>query len=451
MKKTLTILLIAFGVMCFGQTSLPPIKISANKRFFVTGNNEPFFWLGDTGWLLFEKCKKEEAINYLDKRQSQGFNVIQVMLLHDLRATDAYGDSALSEMNASKPKVLNGTAAGYDYWMNVDFIINEAAKRKMYIALVPVWGGVVKSDKLSKQQAVAYATFLAKRFGRHSNIIWIDGGDIKGSDHLDTWNAIGQTLKAIDPVHLITFHPRGRSSSSEWFHHESWLDFNMFQSGHKDYAQDTTEPRIGEDNWKFASADYAMVPTKPTMDGEPSYEGIPHGLHDSTQPYWNADDVRRYAYWSVFAGGCGFTYGNNAVMQFYSSNDKGASFFPKMTWQEAVNAPGASQMQYLKKLMLSRTYFDRMPNQSLITDNGEKYERVLATSGKSYALFYTSNGRSFSINTHQLKFKPAKASWFNPKDGQQASIKKYNSGVTTFDPPGEKKNGNDWVLILEKN
>jgi hypothetical protein len=27
--------------------------------------------------------------------------------------------------------------------------------------------------------------------------------------------------------------------------------------------------------------------------------------------------VRRYAYWSVFAGSCGHTYGHNAIMQFY--------------------------------------------------------------------------------------------------------------------------------------
>ena len=269
------------------------------------------------------------------------------------------------------------------------------------------------------------------------------------SDGLDVWNAIGNTLRKNDPDHLITFHPRGRSSSSEWFHNESWLDFNMFQSGHKDYSQDTTEPRMGEDNWKFANIDYAMSPTKPTMDGEPSYEGIPHGLHDSTAAYWTADDVRRYAYWSVLAGSCGFTYGNNAVMQFYSLNDKGASFFPKMKWQEAINAPGAFQMQYLKKLILSKSYFDRIPDQSLIKDNGEKYDRVIATSGKNFAMFYTWNGRTFTIDNSKLKFIPTKATWFNPKNGKSVSADKYNNKQTAFDPPGEKENGNDWVLILE--
>lgn len=43
-----------------------------------------------------------------------------------------------------------------------------------------------------------------------------------------------------------------------------------------------------------------LVSNKPTLDAEPSYEWILQGLHDNTQPYWKAKQVRRYAYWSVF-------------------------------------------------------------------------------------------------------------------------------------------------------
>lgn len=58
-----------------------------------------------------------------------------------------------------------------------------------------------------------------------------------------------------------------------------------------------------------------MKPTKPVIDGEPSYENIPQGLHDPKEVLWKACDVRRYAYWSVFAGAFGHTYGNNSIMQ----------------------------------------------------------------------------------------------------------------------------------------
>jgi hypothetical protein len=52
----------------------------------------------------------------------------------------------------------------------------------------------------------------------------------------------------------------------------------------------------------------------------------------------------------------------------------------------------------------------------------------------------------------KLKFSPRKASWFNPSTGKQQPIIDYRNKVNMeFDPPGEPGNGNDWVLILEKN
>ena len=446
-------LLFCLAVLQFLQTTaqtLPRIKISANKRFFVTADNKPFFWLGDTGWLLFSKLNMKEAEQYLEDRKQKGFNVIQVMLLHELNMSCPDGDHripALIDKNVAKPNVTKG----YDYWDRVDEIVKLAEQKGLYMALVPVWGGNVKSGGVNSSQAKAYASFLANHFKNMSNIIWMDGGDIKGSDSIEVWRTIGATLKANDPGHLITFHPRGRSTSSTWFHNEPWLDFNMFQSGHKDYAQDTTEPRIGEDNWKFAENDYALSPTKPTIDGEPSYEGIPHGLHEANQPYWTDNDVRRYAYWSVFAGGAGFTYGHNAVMQFYSAGDAGTSFFPKVKWQEGMQAPGSSQMQYLKQLMLSKPYLERIPDQTLVIDNGEKYNRVISTRGKTYAMFYVYNARKFKVALNKLKFIPKKATWFSAVDSQVIEIKDYKyTAEKSFDPPGEKVNGNDWVLILEK-
>lgn len=452
MKKYFTIAFLF--VALFSNAQMQPLRISANKRYFQTADGKPFFWLGDTGWLLFKKCNKEDAIKYLDDREEKGFNVIQVMLLHELNATDAYGDSALIGHDVSRPNIKKESelSAHYDYWDHVDFIIDEAAKRGIYMALVPVWGGNIKH--ISVAQAKSYATFLANRYKSKTNIIWLNGGDIKGGDALEKWNTIGNTIRSIDKIHLMTFHPRGRNSSSAWFHNEPWLDFNMFQSGHRSYAQDTSANETlhyGEDNWRYAAYDYKLKPTKPTLDGEPSYENIPYGLHKASEPYWQDFEVRRYAYWSVFAGACGFTYGHNSIMQFYTPGDSGVSFFPKIAWQKALKAAGASEMEYLKQLMLSKSYFDRVPDQTLVADNGERYDRVLATRAKDYAMLYTYNGRTFKVALSRLNFKPGKAKWFNPADGQVVVIQDYRyAAEKRFDPPAEKENGNDWVLVLEK-
>ena len=455
MKKFLFIILLGFLFKADAQ--LPQLKVSANKRFFQTADGKPFFWLGDTGWLLFIKCNRQDAIKYLDDRKLKGFNVIQVMLVHDVDlGVNVYGDSSVHNKDVAHPWITKGNSFAneneYDFWDHVDYIIDEAAKRGIYMALVPVWGGNIKY--VNEEQAKVYATFLANRYKNKSNIIWLNGGDIKGSDGLNQWNIIGKTIRSIDKDHLIGFHPRGRNSSSTWFHNEAWLDFNMFQSGHRSYAQDTSSNETlhyGEDNWRYANDDYKLKPIKPTFDGEPSYEDIPYGLHRADQPYWQDYEIRRYAYWSVFAGGCGFTYGHNSVMQFYTPGDSGISYFPKVKWQDALNAPGAGQMKHLKKLMLKRSYFDRIPDQSMLVDDGERYEKIIATQAKTYAMFYVYNGRHFKIETRKLQFIPGKAGWFNPRNGEMKLISQYRgTAVNTFDPPGEKHNGNDWVLILEK-
>ena len=457
MKIFFTIVLLL--IMGIADDKMQQLNISANKRYFQTKDGKPFFWLGDTGWLLFVKCKREDAILYLETRKQQGFNVVQAMLLHDFSNTrNVYNDWALTDFDVSKPNITAGSnfndAQQYDYWDHVDFIIDEAAKRGIYMAIVPTWGSNVKSGKINEQQAEAYGKFLAKRYKNKPNIIWLNGGDINGKDGYAVWEKLGSTIKNFDSNHLMTFHPRGRTSSTDWFHQSLWLDFNMFQSGHKSYSQDTSSKErrhFGEDNWKYVDEDYAMEPVKPTMDGEPSYEDIPYGLHDTLSGYWNAAEIRRYAYWSVFAGGAGFTYGQNAVMQYYVPGDTGISFFPKQNWQVGINAEGATQMKQLKKLMESYSYFDRVPAQELLYDNGEKYERVIATKGKNYAMFYVYDGREFSIDMKQLKFTQAKAIWFNPRNGKSLGAGINHKGsVISFNPPGEKQNGNDWVLILEK-
>ena len=87
-------------------------------------------------------------------------------------------------------------------------------------------------------------------------------------------------------------------------------------------------------------------------------------------------------------------------------------------WKETIHAPGAEQMQYLKKLMLSKSYFDRIPAQEIIADNTEnQYNYILATKGKNYAMVYTYTGKNFKVDLSKLKFTVSKLSWFNPSDG----------------------------------
>lgn len=301
-------------------------------------------------------------------------------------------------------------------------------------------------------QAKAYGAFLANRYKNCKNIIWIIGGDIQGDVKPEVWDALATTIKSIDKNHLMTFHPRGRTTSAQWWSKASWIDFHAFQSGHRKYGQrmgtvnypipDNTE----EDNWQYVDSVWSYQPLKPVIDDEPVYEEIPKGLHVTDEGYWHASDVRRYAYWSVFAGSCGHTYGHNAIMQFYRKGLPPAYFCEK-EWTEALRDPGFNQMKYLKRLMLSLPYFERVPDQSIIQENGVQYDRLIAARGADYLLVYNYTSRIMTLDLRKISGDKKRAWWMDAATGRFTFLGEFDSKVCTFRPHKTIDGIEDGVLI----
>ncbi|WP_304233028.1 glycoside hydrolase family 140 protein [Jiulongibacter sediminis] len=442
----------------FGQ-SIPKLAVSENRRFLQTAEGKPFFWLADTGWLLFSKLSREEAIQYLDDRATKGYNVIQVMVMHKPDVENVYGDRAIESNSLGELLVTDGESfeddAEYDYWDHVEYVVQEAQKREIFIGMVCIWGSSFKGIELPLNEVESYTRFLTSRFGKYPNIVWLNGGDVRGDIKPEVWQTIGYTLRKTDKDHLITYHPFGRTASFDWFHDEAWLDFDMFQSGHRDYRQDPANEEsrgYGEDNYRFVEEALTLNNPKPVLDAEPSYEGIPHGLHDGTQPYWTAADLRRYAWWSILAGGSGFTYGHNAIMQFYKNElGEGASYSPLITWKEALDADGAGQMQHLKALMeADDDYYSRKRAVEFIMNQGEKYDYLAAAQTTGSLYVYTYNGRTIQLQMGSLAGDQLNVFWYNPRSGELKFERTVeNKNTQSFDPPGEKVDGNDWVLVLK--
>ena len=64
------------------------LHVSDNKRYLMKGS-ETFFWLADTGWLIFGNISEEEAYNYLKNRADKGFNVIQAVLVYSTKELES--------------------------------------------------------------------------------------------------------------------------------------------------------------------------------------------------------------------------------------------------------------------------------------------------------------------------------------------------------------------------
>ena len=109
------------------------LVISENGRFLQHENGKPFFWLGDTGWLLFAKLNRQEVQTYLENRRQKGFNVIQAVLLWSLPQSNIYKDSALIENDPGMPLTTPGNnpqiESKYDYWDHIDYVVDTAAQK----------------------------------------------------------------------------------------------------------------------------------------------------------------------------------------------------------------------------------------------------------------------------------------------------------------------------------
>ena len=230
----------------------------------------------------------------------------------------------------------------------------------------------------------------------------------------------------------------------------------MFQSGHRRYGQRKgdgdypIEQNTEEDNWLYVEKSFAFKPMKPVIDDEPIYENIPQGLHDVKDTKWNQHDVRRYAYWSVFAGAFGHTYGNNEIMQFIRPGVNGAygADGRKKAWWDALEDPGFNQMIHLKNLMLSFPFFERIPDQSVIAGkNGERYDRAIATRGNDYLLVYNYSGRPMQIDLTKISGTKKNVWWYNTRTGALVYIGEFDNAVTTFQHDSGYMSGNDQVLI----
>lgn len=427
------------------------LTISENKRYIQQTNGKPFFWLGETAWLLPSRSNREEVDYFVSETQKNEYNVIQISVLHNIPAFNAYGHEALPNGFDFNNIDQQGQ---YNYWKHVDYIVERAQKSGIYIGLVCVWGGPVNQKQMTVEDAKKYGTFLVERYKKYPNIIWIIGGDIRGDVQTDVWQALANSIRSKDTEHLMTFHPRGRTMSTTWFNNEDWLDFNMFQSGHRRYGQRLgdgdypIEEYTEEDNWRFVERSLDISPIKPVLDGEPSYENIPQGLHNPDEKRWQAEDVRRYAYWSVFAGSCGHTYGNNSTIQMLRPGYIPA-YGAKSPWWDSIHDRGCQQMQYLKKLILAFPFFDRIPDQSIIADaNGKQYERVIATRGNDYLLVYNYTNRLVKIDLSKISGQKKKAWWYSPVDGHTEFIGEFGNQTREFINDSGYRAGNDWVLII---
>jgi len=428
-------------------SSYTQFSVSPNKHFILR-DGKPFTWLGDTGWELFQRLNRQEADYYLNRRAEQGFTVIQAVVLAEfdgLHIPNANGDLPLNFDDPTKPNEK--------YFEQVDYIIDKAASVGLTIALLPTWGDKVFKDGWGKgpeifnpANAKIYGKWIGDRYRNKKNIIWIMGGDRNpraATNDVEIWRAMAAGVEegvGGQDKALMSFHPQGvGEGASQWFHNDSWFDFNMFQTGHC-----TDQPVYDK-----IVASYNRIPTKPVIDGEPIYENIPVCFDEKDMGKASAYDVRKAAYHSLFAGAFGYTYGCNDIWQMHTPAYE-AVLGSNLFYKEAMELNGANQIKFVRRLLESRPFLDRIPDRSMVVENNLfAGERIQVTHVKDYAFIYTAQGRAITVNLSKISGTKITASWYNPRNGVSKEAGSFdNKGQKKFTAPSAGY-GQDWVLILD--
>lgn len=434
-------------IVLSAHAALPDLKVAEDHRHLVTSDGKPFFLLGDTAWELFHRLTREESEQYLKNRADKGFNTILAVALaeYEFDKPNAYGEMPLEGMDPMKPREA--------YFQHVDWVVGKAESLGLRIAMLPTWG-----DKWNKkwgkgpeiftpENARHYCEWLAARY-KDKPVIWILGGDrpVENDSQRAIIRAMAEGLKQGDGGrHLISFHPKGGANSSDFWPDESWLDFHMFQSGHGKRATA---------NYDMNARNLGLPALKPTLDGEPNYEDHPvRGLMKNGKPteWFDDDDARRAAWWSVLSGACGHVYGTHSIWQFHDPAKRAAVTDARTPWQQAMDLPGATQMGVLKRFLEGLDWTNLHRDDAFVSPivewKPEMHQIAAVAADKSFALVYSPTNGAIRVSVEKLKLTSAgfTARAFDAATAKELPLADPTSGSYTFVVTTKR----DWVLLLQ--
>jgi hypothetical protein len=330
-----------------------PLVVSSGARILEHADGTPFFWLGDTWWMgLTKRLAWPDDFKALTQdRARKGFTVIQIVagLYPDMPAFDPRGEN-----EAGHPWEKDYARIRTAYFDSADQRIQHLVDQGLVPCIVGAWGYHLPwmgQRKMQQHQQYIYA-----RWGAHP-MIWCVAGELNlpyygapgfpnhGEKQTAEWEKTLAYCRSINGFdRLITAHPTGvpPMSMRGVLHDPTLLDFDMLQTPHG--QREVLKTTV--DTVRFS---YNLNPPMPVVNAEPSYEM----LFDKTPA-----EIARLMFWACWCNGVtGYTYGANGIWQVnrrdapYGNSPWGGGY-GKISWDQAMNLPGSSQVALGKKLLL---------------------------------------------------------------------------------------------------
>ena len=371
------------------------IGVSDNGRYFVNGEGEPWFWIGDTQWNLWRCHTPLEAAEILENRTRLGFSLVQVMLsgwgigvpedevFHVPAATvagEAYPDRNLGSPNE-------------EFFSGVDGVVAEAARLGLEIMIGLDHPGLRLADLTSGR---AWGRWVGERYGHHRHIVWVPSYMIPDGRNLPVIREIAEGIReSVGEGCLMTTHPDPADPycTSGIAHGEQWLDFNTIQTWARfDCIREAVR------------ADHERTPAKPVVMAEGAYEEGKEYGYEVTPLI-----VRRQAYWTYLSGGH-HSYGHNHNWQVPPS------------WREMLDAPGAAQMGVCRSALSRISWWNLVPDQSLLASppgEGESLQVMARSADGDWVMAYLPGPGEATLRIrHALDSGRCRMTWIDPRTGE---------------------------------
>ena len=363
---TAAIVIIAFSLSIANESAqaqrgpaLPRLRVSENRRFLVTADGRPFFYLGDTAWELFHRLKREDA-DALSRRTApaSGFTVIQAVALAEF---DGLGAAERLRAHAASQTTIR-RSPNEDYFAHVDWIVDAGQRARAVHRVAADLGRQVEPasaapGRRSSRPRTPRPTASGSAGGtRTPDIIWILGGDrpVENDAQKDIIRAMARGLRKGDGgAHLMTFHPPGGAGLGDVVPRRrlARLQHAPERPRRRSSPAATTRRASTTTARRPSRCSTASRSTK-TIRSRSTPKKLGHSI---------ASDVRRPLYWDLFSGAFGHTYGHHSVWQMWTPA-RAPINNPLMPWTEAIDQPGAAQMQHGRALIESRPFLTRIPD-----------------------------------------------------------------------------------------
>ena len=429
-----------------------PLRVHADRHHLEHVDGTPFFWLGDTWWMLL--CKRwkwpEDLRTMVADRRQKGFSVIQVVagLYPDMPPFDERGAN-----EAGFPWTTDYGRINPDYFDMADLRIGYLVQSGLTPCIVGFWGyflAFAGAEVLKK-----HWRYLIARWGAYP-VVWCTAGEglmpfytARNETTLSheyqneiraVWSDMARYIRSVDGYgRPVTIHPT--SLGHDQVDDPGVLDIDMLQTGHIDGRASTID-------WLTDSLE--MEPKMPVLIGEVGYEGMLES---------NREEFQRFFFWSsMLSGAMGFTYGANGIWQI---NRRGKPFGPSphgndwgdLPWDDAYLLPGSTQVAMGKNLLERYPWWEFEPHPEWVEPHHTRENRLepyaAGIPGK-VRLVYIPFPRSGDVRLRHLETcVKHRCYFFDPKSGTEVDrghVEADANGDFAVQRPSLWR---DWVLVLE--